>query len=159
VKRGRSPGRVVVALIAVTALVPLVAFVALVATVRPVGAATPSLGDSGWSPALPNDFPDPSVLYWNGTYYGFATQSFSTGPVTNIQVATSSDGVHWTPSGIDALPVLPPWAETGDTWAPSVAYDAVDGEFVMYYTATEASTGAQCIGVATAPGNDPTGPY
>ncbi|HXY28304.1 MAG TPA: family 43 glycosylhydrolase, partial [Acidimicrobiales bacterium] len=135
-KRGRSPGRVVVALIAVTALVPLVAFVALVATVRPVGAATPSLGDSGWSPALPNDFPDPSVLYWNGTYYGFATQSFSTGPVTNIQVATSSDGVHWTPSGIDALPVLPPWAETGDTWAPSVAYDAVDGEFVMYYTAT-----------------------
>ena len=121
-------------------------------------AGAPPAGGANWSPVHPGDFPDPSVLQWEGVYYGFATQSFSSaGDITNIQVSTSLDGVNWTASGIDALPTLPSWAEVGDTWAPSVAYSGVSGDFVMYYTATEASTGDQCIGVATS--GSPTGPY
>ena len=103
------------------------------------------------------DFPDPSVLYWGGTYYGFATQDFAAPSQTiNIQVSTSPDGVNWSQTGIDALPTLPSWAEEGDTWAPSVARNS-DGRFVMYYTATETATGDQCVGMATS--LLPTGPY
>ena len=58
-------------------------------------------------------------------------------------------------NGVDALPTLPSWAEKGETWAPSVAFNGIG--FVMYYTATEASTGDQCIGVATSA--TPLGPY
>ncbi len=81
---------------------------------------------------LPSDFPDPSILMWSGAYYGFATQSYSpNGSPVNVQVATSPDGVHWTASGQDALPTLPSWAVAGDTWAPSVAFDA-SGERVRH---------------------------
>ena len=94
------------------------------------------------------------------TYYAFATQNSPiSGQRTNVQVATSPDGVHWTLAQTDALPALPSWATPGNTWAPSVAYASSGNEFVMYYTATEASTGLQCIGAATAPAGDPTGPY
>jgi hypothetical protein len=111
-----------------------------------------------WTPAHPGDFPDPSVLLYDGTYYGFATQSFSnTGNIINIQVSTSTDGVNWTSSSVDALPHLPSWAERGNTWGPSVAYSTAASEFVMYYTATQASDGDQCIGVATSA--TPLGPY
>ena len=125
----------------------------------------PATGAASWAPADTGDFPDPSVLHVPGpgsspgTYYGFATQSFAPpGEAINIQVSTSSDGVDWTKlSGVDALPALPSWAKVGETWAPSVVYDQSGGDFVMYYTATEASTGEQCIGVATA--LVPKGPY
>ena len=43
----------------------------------------------------------------------------------------------------------------GETWAPSVAFNGA--EFVMYYTATDISSGDQCIGVATA--SAPLGRY
>ena len=123
------------------------------------GLAAPSpVAASNWSPVHTGDFPDPSVLLWEGVYYGFATQSFApTGRGINVQVSTSTDGVHWIPTSIDALPQVGSWAEEGETWAPSVAYDSSDETFVMYYTATEASTGDQCIGVATS--LLPLGPY
>ena len=105
----------------------------------------------------PGDFPDPSILQWDGVYYGFATQNFASASQTiNIQVSTSLDGVNWTPlPGVDALPRVGVWAIPGETWAPSVAYNGT--EFVMYYTATEASSGDQCIGMATS--LTPLGPY
>ncbi len=141
---------------------PLAAFAALVVVMGAAGSAAlasaPAAGAANWSPVHASDFPDPSILQWQGVYYGFATQSFSSaGDITNIQVSTSLDGVNWTPSGIDALPTLPSWAEVGDTWAPSVAHSSVGNDFVMYYTATETSTGDQCIGVATS--TQAAGPY
>ena len=109
----------------------------------------------------PGDFPDPSVLFdhADGTYYAFATQNFAAPSQTiNIQVSTSGNGVNWTPTGVDALPRVGPWAVAGETWAPSVAFDSTDNDFVMYYTATEASQpGDQCIGMATSA--NPLGPY
>jgi hypothetical protein len=123
------------------------------------GLAAPSpVAASNWSPVHAGDFPDPSVLLWEGVYYAFSTQSFApTGQEINVQVSTSTDGVHWIPTSVDALPQLGSWAAEGETWAPSVAYDSSDDTFVMYYTATEASTGDQCIGVATS--LLPLGPY
>ncbi|HEY1445638.1 MAG TPA: glycoside hydrolase family 43 protein [Acidimicrobiales bacterium] len=122
-----------------------------------VGAAVPG----NWAPVAPGDFPDPSVVTHNGTYYAFATQNTTTPSQTiNIQESTSTDGVTWTRVSSDALPYVGAWAKPGNTWAPSVSYDAADNDFVMFYTATEnQSPGYQCIGEATAPATAPLGPY
>jgi Glycosyl hydrolases family 43 len=131
-------------------------------TLASVGVVTaPAASAANWAPVHAGDFPDPSVLAWDGVYYGFSTQNFApTGQTINIQVSTSIDGVTWTAlNGVDALPNLPSWAEEGDTWAPSVVYDSnsTPGTFVMYYVATDTDSGDQCIGMATA--LDPLGPY
>ena len=111
-----------------------------------------------WLPAHAGDFPDPNVLFINGIYYAFATQNFSSASQTvNIQTSTSSNGITWAASSTDALPTLPGWARPGNTWSPSVSYVASDQRFVMYYTATQASNGDQCIGRAVA--TAPLGPY
>jgi hypothetical protein len=124
-------------------------------TILPAAAAAAT-----WTPVHPGDFPDPSILLYNGTYYGFATQNFASAADTiNVQVSTSSDAVNWTSSTQDALPNLGAWAKPGNTWAPTVAYSAADGGFVMYYVATQASDGDQCIGLAIAPTATPLGPY
>ena len=122
-----------------------------------VSVAAPAVAGN-WAPVHAGDFPDPSILYHDGTYYAFATQNFAAPDQTlNIQESTSTDGVHWTQLNSDALPDvdLGAWAKPGNTWAPSVAYNG--SEFVMYYTATANLSGDQCIGVATSP--DPLGPY
>lgn len=120
----------------------------------------PANPPGNWSPVTPGDFPDPSIVSFEGTYYAFSTQSTPTQGQTqiNIQEATSTDGISWTQWATDALPTndLGAWAKPGDTWAPSVAFNG--SEFVMYYTATESrDPGYQCIGVATS--LSPSGPY
>jgi hypothetical protein len=128
----------------------------MLASLLTIGVGTTAASADGWSPVHPGDFPDPSVMLYQGTYYGFATQNFAPANQTiNIQTSTSSDGVNWTASNNDALPQLPSWAEAGNTWAPTVAFNG--SEFVMYYTATQASNGDQCIGRAVA--TSPSGPY
>ena len=128
------------------ALVVVVGAVASVAL-----AAAPPANAANWAPVHAGDFPDPSILQWSGVYYGFATQNFAAPSQTiNIQVSTSHDGVNWNQqNGVDALPHVGSWAKPGNTWAPSVVRDNTDNDFVMYYTATNAQTGDQCIGVAT----------
>ncbi len=140
-------------------------FAASAAGLMPPSAASAS----NWAPVHSGDFPDPDILQYQGDYYAFATQSTPPkgGVQINIQVSFSTDGETWNNSGADALPDsdLGSWAEPGDTWAPSVAvYQAPSSHgvtpppvFVMYYTATERSTGDQCIGMATA--STPFGPY
>jgi len=121
-------------------------------------APSPASASAAWTPAHAGDFPDPDVLLYDGTYYGFATQNFAPQSATiNIQVSTSSDGINWTSNTADALPRLGSWAEEGNTWAPSVAYSTALNEFVMYYVAIQASSGDQCIGEAVS--TAPLGPY
>jgi hypothetical protein len=142
------------------ALATLAALVVIVGAVASIGvAAAPPASATNWAPVHDSDFPDPSVLQFGGVYYAFATQNFAVPSETiNIQAATSSDGVNWTPwSGSAVLPHVGSWAKPGDTWAPSVVRDNAHNDFVMYYTATEIQTGDQCIGVATS--IFPTGPY
>jgi hypothetical protein len=115
-----------------------------------------------WAPVTAGDFPDPSVLSYGGTYYAFATQNTpaSGQAQINIQESTSTNGVTWTRLSSDALPDVGAWAKPGDTWAPTVAYDSTEHDFVMYYVATEnQSPGYQCIGIATSSAASPLGPY
>lgn len=102
------------------------------------------------NPVLADDVPDPWVLQAGDTFHLYATQ----GGGSNVQTATSADLVHWE-RGPDALPTLGRWAQAGATWAPEVVH--LDGTFVMYYVAHDASSGKQCIGRATS--TDPAGPF
>ena len=139
------------------------AYALLAASVSIVGAlsfavtAPPAAADN-WAPVHPGDFPDPSILALTANqYYAFATQNFASASRTiNIQESTSTDGVNWTQTNVDALPNLGKWAKPGETWAPSVAFNG--SQYVMYYTATEAAApNDQCIGMATSA--SPGGPY
>src|ERR1700756_1097491 len=67
------------------------------------------------NPVLDEDFPDPAmILAPDGYYYGYATQTLRGGRWINIQVARSTDLLHWEDLG-DALPDKPDWAlETQD---------------------------------------------
>jgi hypothetical protein len=140
----------------------LTGFAALFAVLGPLAVAAsfaPPAAADNWAPVHPGDFPDPSILNYGGTYYAFATQNFASASQTiNIQESTSTDGVNWAQTSQDALPAVGSWAKPGDTWAPTVAYNGTDHDFVMYYTATEAGApNDQCIGEATS--DSPQGPY
>ena len=109
------------------------------------------------NPVIDRDFPDPAVMQAaDGTWYAYATQSGAEGGGdVNLQVARSSDLVHWDLLG-EALPGKPAWASsTQDFWAPHVIER--DGRFVMYYSAAPDDGQGLCLAVATA--QDPAGPF
>jgi beta-xylosidase len=103
------------------------------------------------APAYPKDFPDPSVLVSQGTYWAYSTGSGG----RNLQVMSSSDLAHWPATPSDPLPVLPAWASVGLTWAPSVV--ELDGRYLMYYTVRQTASARQCVSVASA--SSPAGPF
>ena len=112
------------------------------------------------NPVLDEDFPDPAlILAPDGYYYAYGTQTLRDGQWVNIQVARSTDLIHWEHLG-DALPDKPNWAhKTQDFWAPSVIYDGTS--YFMYYSATpdvchEPERG-HCLAIATAA--SPAGPF
>ena len=100
------------------------------------------------------DFPDPDVFQYNGTWYAYSTNN-GRGHVPTAS-APSADG-PWTIRG-DAMPGGPSagWAQSGRTWAPDV-FPNPDGSFTLTYTAWHKASGRQCIGVATA--GSPLGPF
>ena len=117
---------------------------------RPAGAATlPPHADPRAPAAIvtpDDDVPNPFVLVDDGTYYMYSSETSSTSP--QIALRTSTDREHWSPI-TDALPVLPPWAAPGFTWAPDVR--KVGDVYVMYFTAMvrDRPTQTECIGTAT----------
>jgi arabinan endo-1,5-alpha-L-arabinosidase len=121
--------------------------------------ASPPAARTYVNPILDADFPDPAVIEApDGFYYAYATQTLRDGKWINIQVARSSDLIHWEQLG-DALPEKPKWAgKTQDFWAPYVLYD---GErYVMYYSATPAECGdPPCHALAVATADSPSGPF
>ncbi|KAI0888738.1 glycoside hydrolase family 43 protein [Annulohypoxylon maeteangense] len=96
-------------------------------------------------PFMGVDFPDPSIIWGDGSWKAYATSS--NGKV--IPVATSSDTLSWTLSSTDALPNPGSWVDPNDKgiWAPDVQKNDA-GTYVMYYTAHQ-NGGSHCIGVAT----------
>ncbi len=140
-----------------TKLVLASLFVAIaVGSLSPVALASNGATSAAtiWNPVQDQDFPDSSVILYEGTYYAYSTERYDDGE--NIQGATSTDGLTWTSLPADLLPALPSWATRGFTWAPSVSINA-EGEFVMYFAALDTASGRECIGraVSTTPG----GPY
>ena len=111
------------------------------------------------NPVLDADFPDPSVIRApDHFYYAYATQTQRGGKWVNIQVARSTDLVHWQHLG-DALPAKPGWATaTQDFWAPDVIRDG--SRYIMYFSAKPNGTDERhglCLGIATA--SSPAGPF
>ncbi|KAI1300600.1 glycoside hydrolase family 43 protein [Xylaria venustula] len=96
-------------------------------------------------PFLGVDFPDPSIIYGDGSWKAYATSSNG----KKVPVATSPDTGSWTLTGNDALPNPGSWVDSGDQgiWAPDVQKNDA-GTYVMYYTARR-SGGTHCIGAAT----------
>jgi arabinan endo-1,5-alpha-L-arabinosidase len=111
------------------------------------------------NPVLDEDFPDPAVIHApDGYYYAYATQTLRDGEWINIQVARSTDLVHWEQLG-DALPQKPKWAQaTQDLWAPSVIFDG--STFFMYYSATpDDRRDGPDHALAIATSDSPAGPF
>lgn len=106
---------------------------------------------------LDRDFPDPTVIKVGPKYYAYATQSPGNGKMINIQVASSTDHIHWTYEG-DALPQKPAWASnTQSFWAPDVFFDAKLNKFVMIFSADPNELTGKWMGVAYA--DNPLGPF
>src|SRR5206468_6080049 len=116
-------------------LIAAVAVLGLGSCAAPL-ARTPAVATTATytNPVIDADFPDPTVIRApDGLYYAYATQSQREGKWVNIQLARSSDLVHWTYLG-DALPNKPAWASTTqDFWAPHV--QRAGARYIMYYSA------------------------
>lgn len=111
-----------------------------------------------FAPAFETNFPDPFILPHGDGFLAYATNP--EGAAVNVPMARSQDLVNWSlvraGKGLhDAMPVLPPWARKGWTWAPEVLPH--DGGYLLYFTAKEQKSGLQCVGVAAA--KDPRGPF
>jgi beta-xylosidase len=115
---------------------------------------TPEATSTYTNPVLDQDFPDPDVLRVGNAYYAYSTNAEN----MNIQVARSTDLVHWQMVG-DALPRLPNWAvqDFGWAWAPDVSSNG--HTYLMYFVARFAigKGGTQYIGVASS--DAPEGPF
>lgn len=73
-------------------------------------------------PAIASNFPDPSFIHVNGTYYAFATANGNPANI-NVQLARSNDYRRWSLiPGYDVMPMLPKWAAhpKAAVWAPDV---------------------------------------
>lgn len=121
----------------------------LVALAAPAGGPAVALGDG--RAVLPGDFPDPFLLAQGSRVIAYATNARG----RNVPLAVTRDMRRWRRLPGDALPKLPPWARPGFTWAPEVL--ALNGRYLLYFTARERGTDGQCIGVASAA--RPTGPF
>jgi beta-xylosidase len=109
-------------------------------------------------PVFETDFPDAMILYDGGSFLAYATNA--QGDRANVQVARSTDLVNWelVKNGDrlhDAMPVLPPWAGKGRTWAPEVIKTSAG--YVLHFTAHDPKSDLQCLGAAFS--TSPLGPF
>lgn len=91
--------------------------------------------------AVYNDYADPDVLLYDGTYYLYATGG------SGFEVHTSKDLVNWKKRGQAVTPDL--WGITKNYWAPDVEY--INGKFYMVVSCDEH------LGIAVS--DSPLGPF
>jgi hypothetical protein len=101
----------------------------------------------------PLDWGDPAIVAFGRSYYLFSTQPL---PWVNVPVEIGTNGGAWGPVE-DALPVLPAWAQSGQTWSPEV--HRFGDRWVLYFAAQIRGTmpAVHCIGDAVA--ESPAGPF
>lgn len=75
-------------------------------------------GRSLTGPFLGADFPDPSIIWGDGSWKAYGTSSNG----KRVPVATSSDTSSWTLTNNDALPNPGSWVDQNDKsiWAPDI---------------------------------------
>ncbi|SCE96274.1 Glycosyl hydrolases family 43 [Micromonospora echinospora] len=125
----------------------VLATLALVVPAAPVvaGPSAVTAVPEGPRKLIAQGFADPDVVRVGQTWYAYATNDFRHLPVAS---APTIDG-PWQVLG-DAMPGGPgSWAVAGRTWAPDVQPNP-DGSLTLTYTAQDAASGRQCIGVAIA---------
>lgn len=68
------------------------------------------------------DFPDPGLIFNNGTWIAYGTNAKKNDPnITHVPVATSTDFLTWTKvEGHDAMPNVGNWELKQNHWAPDV---------------------------------------
>ena len=96
----------------------------------------------GQQQVVPGEFPDPSIIEVNGTYYATASSN-NWAPL--FPLYKSSDLINWT--FVNYIFKDAPLWTISDYWAPELFYN--NGTFYCYYTARN-KKGISCIGVATA---------
>lgn len=134
--------------------------VRLLALAAMLTAATALAGraEQPFVPLFETDFPDAMILYDKGVFLAYATNA--QGDRANVQVARSANLIDWelVKDGErlhDAMPVLPPWAGKGRTWAPEVIRTARG--YVLHFTAHDPKSDLQCLGAAFS--ESPLGPF
>lgn len=146
-RRGRVRSALAVEVVVLLAVIVSLAGYALVTRQRAALFAWAS-----GRPVIRADFPDPAALQVGGVFYVYASNAAG----KHIQVARSTDLLHWTQLP-DALPTLPAWATPAGPWVWAPAVIQIGAQFVMYYTAQDAASRRQCVGMATS--DAPTGPF
>ena len=150
----------------------------------------PQQGQQGPSPinlAIDENFPDPSLVLHNGTWFAFGTNDAAgilkqnqqhndsgvIADVGNIQLATSTDFMNWTllDTSHDPLPEVGMWANRdltakgprvpkANVWAPAILKRPSDGKYVLFYSATHTNASfTHCVGAALSRSNSPAGPF
>lgn len=95
---------------------------------------------------------DPFVMRSpDGAAYLYTTNR----PGINVPVYKAESPPDWVSLG-DAMPSLPPWANSGRTWAPETIR-LKSGKYLLFFTAKDRKTGKQCVGRAEA--MSPAGPF
>ncbi|WP_064315628.1 family 43 glycosylhydrolase [Cellulosimicrobium sp. I38E] len=126
-----------------------------------VPAAATAVAEPTISPVVDANFPDPDILLVDGVYHAYATNHQG----QNVQHRTSTDLVTWS-APADVAPDLGAWVSESCTFAPGGATDrcvwapevsAVEGGYALYYTARDATSPRQCLGVALS--DTPDGPF
>ena len=107
------------------------------------------------NPVFNVNFPDPTIIRVNDTYYAYATNGSIEGKHYNLPVAVSKDLQEWKIAG-DALPQKPNWA-TKDFWAPHVLFDPALNQYVLFYSGEKGENTGKCLGVAFS--DTPVGPF
>lgn len=111
------------------------------------------------NPVLNFVFADPAVIQApDGWFYAYATRTWhKEKKMIHLQVAKSSDLVHWKYLK-DGMPEVPDWADsTHQFWAPDIHYDKKSKTYYLYFASAHNGTSRHCIGVATS--KSPTGPF
>jgi len=125
-----------------------------------LGLLTPYYEPPTANPAAPGvtisagaDQPDPFIATAGGRYFLFTSQDRVP---ANVPVRAGTMLGQWGPT-TDALPDLPPWAESGNTWAPDIR--KFGSHYILYFTAQlrYATKQIMCIGDAISTRID--GPY
>jgi beta-xylosidase len=102
------------------------------------------------------DVADPFVLKVGPSFLLFSSQATFFGE--HIPLRVSSSLTDWDTTAIDAMPVLPAWADDGFTWGPDVR--KVGSHYLLWFSAPLRSSGSaltKCIGEAVS--GSPYGPY
>ena len=101
------------------------------------------------------DQSDPFLTVAGGRYELLTSGGTGDDPM-NVPLTTSTDFAHWT-TPVDALPVLPAWAQPGFTWAPDL--HRFGSTYALYFTAMVADRAPQTECVGSAFSSSPTGPF